>query len=194
MNLIWKLVYSITDEELIDNIDRLEKRYEIVLPVLYKDILKKKREKTLSSQAMEKNYKGKEDWITIYFTSFDEGAINLFNVNKRNSDVRPKEIIFFAYDSGGNYYGFDFKDNPNDPKIVYYDHSEVPPIEDLIADGFEGDEIEEEQRSCYKTVYDNFEDLYKHLEIGQEYWIEEEFGGEETEAFKNYLNKFNWTY
>ncbi|MBS6043168.1 MAG: SMI1/KNR4 family protein [Clostridium baratii] len=190
MKLVWKDAYDISNEELNERIKKFEREYDIEFPELYVDMLYKKAKRVLSCEVMLKGYEDSEDYEEIYFNSFEDNTIsNMFISNEQSRDVRPRGIIFFAYTSGGNYYGFDFKDSQNDPKIVFYDHNIVPPREDVEYDEIKLQGIEETQRKYYKTVYDNIEDLYKHLEIAQKYWIELEYGSEDNEKLLDYIKR-----
>lgn len=191
MKLVWKDAYDISNEELNKRIKKFEGEYDIEFPELYINMLHKKAERVLSCEIMSKGYNNTQDREGIYFNTFQDGEIDdMFISNKQSIDVRPRGIIFFAYTSGGDAFAFDFKDNPNDPKIVFYDHNIVPPREDVEYDEIKLQGIEETQRKYYKTVYDNIEDLYKHLEIAQKYWIEEEYGSENNKELLEYIKKW----
>ncbi|MDY3206372.1 SMI1/KNR4 family protein [Clostridium baratii] len=190
MKLVWKDAYDISNEELNERIKKFEREYDIEFPELYVDMLYKKAKRVLSCEVMLKGYEDSEDYEEIYFNSFEDNTIsNMFISNEQSIDVRPRGIIFFAYTSGGDAFAFDFKDNPNDPKIVFYDHNIVPPREDVEYDEIKLQGIEETQRKYYKTVYDNIEELYKHLEIAQKYWIELEYGSEDDEKLLDYIKR-----
>lgn len=186
MSVIWKMPYEINDEEIENKILNFEEAYKISFPTLYRDCLRKKRSRCLSCEIMLKDFKSQYSREEIYWCTFDTETMDLNVTNERNSDVRPNGIIFFAYTSGGNYYAFDFSNSVTNPQIVFYDHNYVPPKDEV--DG-ELENIDLKQKKCYKLVYDNFEELYKHLEIAQKYWIEEEFGSRDSEEFIKYFNR-----
>ncbi|MBS6043167.1 MAG: SMI1/KNR4 family protein [Clostridium baratii] len=191
MKLIWEDIYKIEDDTLKGKIEKFQNEYNIKFPQLYLEMIYKKAKRVLSCEVMKKDYKCNEDREEIYFNTFQEGKINnMFISNEMSDDVRPKGIIFFAYTSGGDAFAFDFKDNPNDPKIVFYNHDIVPPRENVEYDEIKLQGIEETQRKYYKTVYDNIEDLYNHLEIAQKYWIEEEYGSEDNKELLEYIKKW----
>ncbi|MGL5086003.1 MAG: SMI1/KNR4 family protein [Clostridium sp.] len=189
MSVIWKMPYEISDEELQYKITNFEEKYMIKFPSLYKDILEKKRARCLACEIMIKGFDSQYSREAIYWCTFDGETMDLYMTNDRNSDVIPKGIVFFAYTSGGNYYAFDYSNNENSPQIVFYNHNYVPPKDELKEESNNLESVDIKQRKCYKIVYDNFEDLYNYLEIGQKYWIEEEFGSQESDEFIKYYNR-----
>ena len=188
MRLMWKYKYEIDDSILEKNIIEMEETYKIKFPEIYKNMIREKSTTVLSSDVMMKGYTDPTDRYSLEFESFDfNEEYNFKSSNIRNSDVRPKGLVFFWSTSGGEHYGFDFKDNPDNPKIVYYNHSIVPPRDNFEEDGIFGDKIDEEQRKLYEVRYDNIEEFYNHLEVAQKYWIEEEYGSEDSEELKEYI-------
>lgn len=76
-------------------------------------------------------------------------------------DGTPKDVIPFATDAGGNYYCFDYKENSNEPKIVFLNHESIVTQEEF--DEFDSNEIEnmtleEIQRDDSITeIFDSFD-------------------------------------
>ena len=87
-------------------------------------------------------------------------------------DILPKEVVTFAYDSGGNLLVFDFKDNPHDPKIFFVDHEEYIEI-DLynewveVGDVEKGKTLEDVQREEMMFVANSFSEFLEKLSLDE---------------------------
>lgn len=62
--------------------------------------------------------------------SFSKDETNKLLKSYRNLTIHntlPKKVVPFARDGGGDYMCFDFRENPENPPVVYWEHEAFPP-------------------------------------------------------------------
>lgn len=145
-NYIWERETQpiITMEE----IETLEKEWEVVLPEDYKSILLENQGKGPKQDSVSVG-----DGITNFCclltlsTKVSRESYSLRKMNKIIKDHLTSRVFPFARDSGGNFFCFDYR------------HSDIPSVVFLYPD--EGEENDED--SYFIKVADSFQDFLSKL-------------------------------
>lgn len=75
----------------------------------------------------------------------------------------PNKIFPFAEDAGGNIFLFDYRNNENNPRIVFLDHEESITIDELDEDELEEKPLSEWQEDSLYFVANSFKELLEKI-------------------------------
>lgn len=91
----------------------------------------------------------------------DEFIVSVFKSYKKSL---PKELIPFAFDPAGNLICFDYKDDENNPIVVFWEHENAGEKEMLMCEeGLTEEQAEERARENVFYVADTFTDFLDQL-------------------------------
>lgn len=143
-------------------IEKVEKKLSVIFPKSYKHYISNNNGGHIEGTYIDES--GIKEIISFRFLIFEEQILQHCNI--LNGCI-PKNVIPFATDAGGNYYCFDYKENSNEPKIVFLDHETTITQEEF--DDFDQEEIdnmtlEEIQREESITeILDSFDMITNNL-------------------------------
>ena len=147
------------DMEIIETVER---ELGFTFPESYKQYISNNNRAHIEGTYVDES--GIEESISFRFLLFKDQILEHCNILE---DGAPKDVIPFATDAGGSYYCFDYKENSNQPKIVFLDNESIVTQEEY--DEFDPDEIdnmtlEEIQREDSITeIFDSFDVITNNL-------------------------------
>lgn len=116
----WKFVEELKDE---NNIQLVEAVWKISFPKDFVSIVKKYNHGTADPGTFDtKQLKGRSFGELLDFNLDRE--YNILSEYELIKDRLPKKVYPFAGDAGGNYLCFDFNQNENAPRILFWDHEQ----------------------------------------------------------------------
>lgn len=143
-------------------IEKVERNLGVIFPKSYKHYISNNNGGHIEGTYIDES--GIKEIISFRFLILEEQILEYCNIL---NGCTPKDIIPFATDAGGNYYCFDYKENQNEPKIVFLDHETTITQEEF--DDFDQEEIdnmalEEIQREDSITeILDSFDVITNNL-------------------------------
>ncbi len=107
---------------------------------------------------------GKEKAFGILLTYDNEDDEHLLEVFHDFKDTLPQKVVPFAFDPAGNLICFDYKDDENNPIVVFWEHENTGEKEMLMhEEGLTEEQAEERARENVFYVADTFTDYLDKL-------------------------------
>lgn len=79
-------------------------------------------------------------------------------------DTLPAELVPFAFDPAGNLICFDYKNDKNNPVVVFWEHENAGEKEMLLREeGLTEEQVEERARENVFYIADTFTDFLNKL-------------------------------
>ncbi|GAI78995.1 unnamed protein product [marine sediment metagenome] len=158
MNIVWNFSGEmITREEVIE----LEKKLNVKFPEDYVSQILDNNGGIPDPSQLDFNGR-KSKTLGELFCINDIGSANVYKKYKSSRDVLPMSIIPIAADAGGNYYCFDYI-NGAVPSIVYWNHDECYPADDVTPEQLKTKPLEVWQREAITPVCNTFTELLQML-------------------------------
>lgn len=174
----WKSVQQLKD---LGNISKVEKQWNVKFP------------KEFKNEIVEHNYgsPSPNSFNTEHLQGKSFGRMLDFNLDKEDNILDeykliknnlPPDVFPFAGDAGGNYLCFDYRNDDENPIIVFWDHEQISEIEDnelIIPD-------HENEYEYYRLefVAGNLQELFDKL-----YGEEEEEPEKKEVIWENFMDE-----
>ncbi|MGG2093520.1 SMI1/KNR4 family protein [Bacillus sp. S13(2024)] len=145
-----------------EDVKNVEQELGINFPLDYIECVMKNNGAHVSPEVFEVEGKRKVfGTLLTYDMDDDENIIEVFNDYK---DTLPAELVPFAFDPAGNLICFDYKNDKNNPIVVFWEHEGAWEKEALMeSEGITAEEAEEVARENVFYVASNFTEFLNKL-------------------------------
>ncbi|PGZ98486.1 1,3-beta-glucan synthase regulator [Bacillus pseudomycoides] len=158
-----KVQWRSPDELIIrEDVKNVEQELGIKFPLDYIECVMKNNGAHVSPEVFEVEGKRRVfGTLLTYDMDDDENIIEVFNDYK---DTLPAELVPFAFDPAGNLICFDYKNNKNNPVVVFWEHENVGEKEMLMREeGLTEEQVEERARENVFYVASTFTEFLNKL-------------------------------
>ncbi|WP_230574245.1 SMI1/KNR4 family protein [Bacillus rhizoplanae] len=158
-----KVQWRSPDEPIIrEDVKNVEQELGINFPLDYIECVMKNNGAHVSPEVFEVEGKRKVfGTLLTYDMDDDENIIELFNDYK---DTLPAELVPFAFDPAGNLICFDYKNDKNNPVVVFWEHENAGEKEMLMREeGLTEEQVEERARENVFYVASDFTEFLNKL-------------------------------
>lgn len=165
-----------TDEEVDERCIRyLEDKWNIKFPKEYVEIVQKHNGsgieflqddgRRMDSKIKINKHKESSVYLLAYSKLEEMEYSHILNTQKAFADCLPnsKKIVAFAQ-CGGNVFFFDYRKNESEPSILFLNHEECIPADDLREEELQEKSIEEWQEETLQFVANSFHELLEKVE------------------------------
>ncbi|CAG9612018.1 hypothetical protein BACCIP111899_01190 [Bacillus rhizoplanae] len=162
-NQMSKVQWRSPDEPIIrEDVKNVEQELGINFPLDYIECVMKNNGAHVSPEVFEVEGKRKVfGTLLTYDMDDDENIIELFNDYK---DTLPAELVPFAFDPAGNLICFDYKNDKNNPVVVFWEHENAGEKEMLMREeGLTEEQVEERARENVFYVASDFTEFLNKL-------------------------------
>ncbi|MEH7016840.1 SMI1/KNR4 family protein [Bacillus sp. JJ63] len=158
-----KVQWRSPDEPIIrEDVKNVEQELGINFPLDYIECVMKNNGAHVSPEVFEVEGKRKVfGTLLTYDMDDDENIIEVFNDYK---DTLPAELVPFAFDPAGNLICFDYKNDKNNPVVVFWEHENAGEKEMLMREeGLTEEQVEERARENVFYVASDFTEFLNKL-------------------------------
>lgn len=162
-NQMSKVQWRSPDEPIIrEDVKNVEQELNINFPLDYIECVMKNNGAHVSPEVFEVEGKRKVfGTLLSYDMDDDENIIEVFDDYK---DTLPAELVPFAFDPAGNLICFDYKNDKNNPVVVFWEHENAGEKEMLMQEeGLTEEQVEERARENVFYIADTFTDFLSKL-------------------------------
>lgn len=149
---------TITREE----VNKVERKLGVQFPIDYIEVAIKYNGAHVHPELFQ--VEGIEKVFGTLLTYDIEDDEHILEVYEDYKDTIPKTVIPFAFDPAGNLICFDYKDDANNPVVVFWEHENAGEKEMIMRDeGLTEEEAEERARENVFYVAESFTEFLNKL-------------------------------